>query len=358
MVSVIIPIYNVEKYIDRGLACILNQTYQDYEIILVDDGSTDGSLKQCTIQAEKNPCIKVFHKANGGAGSARNLGIEKSSGEYVYFFDIDDLAEIGLLEYCVSTMDNSAADMMVFSYRNKDDSSGQEYEIVMNDIIISSNEELREIYVDQFIMKMNGFPWNKMYRKSFLNKYHLRFEDLLIQQDEVFNLGIYPFITKVVLSSKILYTYFVYNKGNTRSRFIPQRFEIYKTVNQRFLRLMDFWKLEDNRMVNYMYQRLWSNTVSGLLQNLNSDYCSWSIREKQDEIDRIAKDPCIMEAIAKLRLKSSFEQRLYMKAIQKRSLVLLLYIHIVFDMFREINRRARRIITGRCSALNYQRPIA
>lgn len=333
-ITVIIPIYNVEKYIDRGLTNLLKQTYQDFEILLVDDGSTDSSPALCDAWAARYDQIRVFHKENGGSGSARNLGIENASGEYIYFFDIDDLADDALLECCVRTMDESEADMMVFSYRNKDVTTGQEYEIVMDDIRIYSNDELRSVYVDQFVMKMNGFPWNKLYRKSFLNEHHLRFEDLLIQQDEVFNLSLYPHVTKMIISSKVLYTYYIYNKGNTRSRFISERFDIYLTVNDRFRTLMEHWQLNDERLIKYMHRRLWVSTFEGLMQNVESDCCSWSSVEKNQELKRIVNDIKIQNAISYLYPTVGIEQRLYMKAAKARSFKILFMIYGFFNYLR------------------------
>lgn len=341
MVSIIIPIYNVEKYIDRGMKNILSQTYQDFEVILVDDGSTDGSPALCDAWAARYDQIRVFHKENGGSGSARNLGIENASGEYIYFFDIDDLADDILLEYCVSTMDDTDADIMVFSYRNEEVTASLKYEIVMDDIRINSNDELRNVYVDQFVMKMNGFPWNKMYRKSFLNAHHLRFEDLLIQQDEVFNLSTYPHVTKMVISSKVLYTYYIYNKDNTRSRFIPNRFDIYLTVNSRFRTLKEHWNLDDERLEKYMHRRLWSSTLEGLVQNFQSNCCLWTSDEKKGEIARIARETRIQDAIAYLLPLSSFEQRLYMKAVRIKSISMLLKVHDTLGLLRRIKKRVK-----------------
>lgn len=336
MVSVIIPIHNVEKYIDRGLTNILKQTYQDYEVILVDDGSTDGSPTLCNAWAERYGKIRVLHKENGGAGSARNLGIENAQGEYIYFFDIDDLADENLLSYCVQTMDASGADMMVFSFRNKDVTSKQEYDIVMDDIDICCNSELRDVFVDQFVMKINGFPWNKMYRRSFLNEHHLRFEDLLIQQDEVFNLSIYPHVTKMIISSEILYTYFIYHKGNTRTRFIPNRFDIYRTVNDRFRALKEHWQIEDERLERYMHRRLLNTTISGFLSDLRNERCTWTTEEKENVIAIIADDNRIKESIRYLYSSISLENRLYIKAIQRKSVTRLLRTRAFFGGLRKI----------------------
>lgn len=339
MVSVIIPIFNVETYIDRGVRQILQQDYKDIEIILVDDGSTDGSHSLCDALAARNAKIRVFHKENGGAGSARNVGIENARGEYIYFFDIDDLADEGLLEYCVRTMDDSDADMMVFSYRNEDVTTGQKYEIVMDDICIKSNDELQNVYVDQFVMKTNGFPWNKMYRKSFLNDHNLRFEDLLIQQDEVFNLNTYSHVNKMVISSKVLYTYYIYNKGNTRSRFIPNRFDIYLTVNERFRTLKQHWQLKDERLDKYMHRRLWGNAVGGYLQNIYSDKCTWTELDKKRELYRISENKEIKECVKSLYTSARIDERIIMKMVLTNSYSLLLCFNNILNTIRKLKTR-------------------
>ena len=92
-ISIIVPIYNVEKYLSRCVDSILNQTFTDFELILVDDGSTDNSGKICDEYAEKDCRIKVIHKDNWGVSSARNVGLENSVGEYIMFCDSDDFVE-------------------------------------------------------------------------------------------------------------------------------------------------------------------------------------------------------------------------------------------------------------------------
>lgn len=98
LVSVIIPVYNVEKYLRKCLDSVINQTYKELEIILVDDGSTDSSGKICDEYAQKDNRIKVIHKSNGGLSDARNVGIEKSNGEYICFIDSDDYIELDMFE--------------------------------------------------------------------------------------------------------------------------------------------------------------------------------------------------------------------------------------------------------------------
>ena len=90
LISVIVPVYNVREYIDRCVTSILQQTYKQFEILLIDDGSTDGSEKRCDNYKESDERIRVYHKKNGGLSDARNCGIQKAKGEYLTFIDADD----------------------------------------------------------------------------------------------------------------------------------------------------------------------------------------------------------------------------------------------------------------------------
>ena len=117
-VSIVIPDFKVEKYIDNCLNSLLNQTFKDYEIIFVDDGSPDNSGVKCDEYASKYPFVKVLHQQNSGAGKARNTGLEIASGEYVTFTDADDWAEPEMLEKSVAVLDTGYDLVMFGNYVN------------------------------------------------------------------------------------------------------------------------------------------------------------------------------------------------------------------------------------------------
>lgn len=116
LVSVIVPIYNVEKYLERCIESIRKQSYTDIEIILVDDGSSDGSSDICDKYIEKDDRISVFHKKNGGLGDARNVGVEKAKGKYILFVDSDDRIHEKLVEETVKEAEKNQADIVIFDY--------------------------------------------------------------------------------------------------------------------------------------------------------------------------------------------------------------------------------------------------
>ena len=314
IVSVIIPIYNVKPYIELGLRYLADQTFREYEIILIDDGSTDGSGEVCDNAAEANAKIRTLHQVNLGSGGARNAGLDASRGKYVYFYDIDDRVSPDLLENCVGKMEESKLDMMVFGFETVDVShGGKTDEVTFREHLIGSNDELRACYIDELLLVKNGngFVWNKFYRKSFLDKHHLRFENQRIQQDEVFNLKAYPHVERAYISPKTFYTYYIYSKGNTRSRFIPERFNIYVSIREHFESLKAYWQLDDPRLDDYLQKRFWNSLVGGVIPNLFHPNCPWTAKEQQEELEWITVHPLTQSCLQYMRHSLGFEGRLY-----------------------------------------------
>ena len=120
LVSIVLPIYNVEKYLDRCIESVINQTYRNLEILLVDDGSPDDCPQKCEEWAKKDGRIKVIHKANAGLGYARNTGIENASGEYICFFDSDDYIDPSTIEKAYNTAQKNNSDMVLFGHYDVD----------------------------------------------------------------------------------------------------------------------------------------------------------------------------------------------------------------------------------------------
>ena len=262
--SIIIPIYNVSKFIDTGIKYILKQSFKDYEVILVDDGSTDGSDVMCDNLAFENGVIRTFHQANAGSGPARNKGIAEARGKYIVFFDIDDSIEETLLQECYDDLcSNSFPEMLIFSYDSYDVKYKSLVASIFETIKCQNNDEVKNIYVDHLLgLKFNnGFVWNKVYSRILLINNKIEFPDILIQQDEVFNQIVYRHVSSLLISPKVLYHYIIYDKGNTRSKYIEDRFQIYNTVKDTFLELYNFWSLDNERMLKYVYTRFFNSII-------------------------------------------------------------------------------------------------
>lgn len=200
MISIILPIYNTESYLPKCIESILNQTYRNIEIIGVDDGSTDGSEMILDNYAREDPRIKVIHKKNGGESSARNVGLQMMSGQYVAFIDCDDWIEPDMYEKLIAYMLEKNVDMVASSwYRDRDDSS----EKIQNRLPVSEKTFGREELLN-YIYKRDdyrgfSYMWNKLYkRKLFYDADHklMLFDEDLILGGDVLYLG------KLVVNTK------------------------------------------------------------------------------------------------------------------------------------------------------------
>ena len=337
--SIIIPIYNVSRFIDSGIKYVLNQTFKDYEVILVDDGSTDGSDVKCDNLATAHPILRCFHQHNQGSGPARNKGIAEARGKYIVFFDIDDSIEKTLLQECYDELSSSGfPEMLIFSYDSYDVKYKSLVSSVFEPIKCQSNDDIKNIYVDHLLglKNHNGFVWNKVYSRAFLINNGVVFPNLLIQQDEVFNTQAYLFLNTLSISSRILYHYKVYDKGNTRSFFIYNRFDIYNTVKNEFLKLYSHWSLDDVRMLRYVYKRFFQSIVGSLNSFLSIDSKSKYYRERDVNMKLIMCCDETVDCISNLYILNLVPPRvkpwLYFKAIETRQLTLYKMVYF-YDRF-------------------------
>lgn len=162
MISIIVPIYNVEKYLSKCIKSIINQTYKDLEIILVDDGSTDNSGKICDEFAIKDNRIKVIHKKNAGVSSARNQGLDKANGDYIAFVDSDDYIEKDMYEKMVNVMNKYDVDIVSCNYNHVNEKI-EPFFILDKDEYINNKTELIE-KVFQY-KNYDMILFNKLYKK-------------------------------------------------------------------------------------------------------------------------------------------------------------------------------------------------
>lgn len=345
-VSVIVGLYNVEKFLrEDRLKEIYNQTFTDWELILVDDGSTDGTAAYIDAEAEKDSRIKVIHKPNGGLGSARNAGLDIAQGEYICSIDVDDHVEPDMLQYCVEVMDKRQTEVMMFGFWAITPQFGTTETIQLQETEINSNAELKEYFLDRilFVPNGNGFFWNKCYRRDFLEKYNLRFADQRIQQDEAFNLKVYEHLQHCYISPRVFYHYYIYSKGNNRSRFIPNRYEVYKSIYRQFRILQEKWGISDQRFEDYLRHRIYGNMHELLRFNLIHPKSTWTKTEKLAELDRVLADPEYNNAITyPVNAYKSMEQRLFEWAYSMRSLLAIRLFDDAFAAMRLIVRKFRR----------------
>ena len=203
-ISIIIPIYNVEKYLNRCIDSIINQTYINLEIILVDDGSTDNCPKICDEYAKKDSRIKVIHKKNGGVSSARNSGIINSSGEYIGFIDPDDYIEPTMYEELLYNLKKTNTKISMCGYSEvKNGKVVKSY--TYNNQIISSEQAIKDMFNGTFM----GTVCNKLFmKKLILNEKNILFnKNVHLWEDMLFLCEVLEPNLNISVCSNLLYNY-------------------------------------------------------------------------------------------------------------------------------------------------------
>lgn len=186
MISIIVPIFNVEKYLSECLNSIISQSISDYEVLLINDGSTDKSGDICDEYAQKDSRFKVYHKQNGGVSSARNFALEKIQGDWVYFCDADDLLYEKTLEILIRKFDDSVDCTMGGYIKINEQGNIIEDNKNHEENYMSIEEILVDFYHSKYKM-INGYIWNRLFRRCIIERYKLRFrEDIYIKEDGLF----------------------------------------------------------------------------------------------------------------------------------------------------------------------------
>jgi glycosyltransferase involved in cell wall biosynthesis len=226
LVSIIIPFYNVELYLLECLNSILNQSYKNYEIIMINDGSTDSSLSIANNFKIGNPSlrIKIIDQVNHGQAFSRNLGLEFATGEYISFVDSDDLIESTMLEEMLSTMIFYGLDVINCSYLNFYNDSKLDY-------ISKLNGRLNKILYDgksYFNLKPSVSPCDKLYKAKFLKDCNFSFIEGHYAEDVLALSQIYFYAKKVMYIDKVLYKYRRNSSNSTRNSKdnLPKRIKL------------------------------------------------------------------------------------------------------------------------------------
>lgn len=200
-VSMIVPVYQVEKYIGQCIESVLNQTFQDFELILIDDGSKDNSGRICDLYAAKDERIRVIHTENRGAAAARNTGLDQASGKYITFLDGDDYLAENMIERLHQVIDDSAYDMVVCDFLNLLPNENDNFIVHLKERTVNGREVLEHLKNE----KSYGVwtvVWNKIYTREILK--NLRFPNGKYFEDEFFSNQLYLNSNQIHVISDVL----------------------------------------------------------------------------------------------------------------------------------------------------------
>lgn len=256
-ISIIVPIYNVEKYIDKAMESIVNQTYKNLEIILINDESKDKSIKICEKYIKNDTRIKLVNQKNKGLSGARNTGLENATGDYIMFIDPDDTFELNACENLYKEIEKTNADYVIANYRNmdEDDTKWDKPAFDTNKykkMQVSIKEPTKCFYV------MNSGVWNKIFRKEFLDAIKVKFVEKTPAEDAIFTTYCFIKAQKVYYTPEIVYNYRLRESDSISSNCSKEYFlginRAYKMIYNNFKEnnQIDFYRFFYAKSMNYI----------------------------------------------------------------------------------------------------------
>jgi len=256
-ISVIIPVYNVEKYIEKCINSVLAQTFTNFECILINDGSLDNSGKICDEYAIKDERIKIVHQKNGGVSSARNAGLDVALGEWVTFVDSDDWVEQNYLELMYNNAINNDCDLSICGIQS----------FAENGEFIEKSKRTAIIFFDKISAKKTLLDFkyfttavvSKLVRRKYINEYNIRFDsEIKVCEDGLFWFEVIDKINKVLYDSTICYNYL---RNSTSSTFSENYFINYMDV---FIATKKMLLLEKNEAVRNKIKSYEASIANGV----------------------------------------------------------------------------------------------
>lgn len=227
LISIVVPVYNVEDYLDACITSILEQTYENIEIILVDDGATDHSGQMCDYYEKKDKRIKVIHKENGGLSDARNVGILHAKGRYVVFVDSDDIVSHNLIEYLYKLIDKNLADIGICDPVH----CYPEHEIIFEKETKQHSFHAEDAIVEMLYQKtFLVSAWGKIFKKEYFDE--LTFPYGMLFEDSAIMYKVFEKADKIVYGNARLYGYMHRENSITTRKFSKRDCDILIICNQ------------------------------------------------------------------------------------------------------------------------------
>lgn len=343
-VSIIVPIYNVEQYLDRCLDSLVNQTFQDIEIIGVNDGSTDNSFDVLNTYAKKDKRIKVINKINEGLSKSRNRGIEASNGDYIMFVDSDDWIDKNMI-YRMYKEANEDVDLVICTYTRVFENKS--IQRIINDMpkhkVYDKEEFIRKIYRrlvgpigeelrnPQYLDCLST-AWSKLYKSSLIKENEIKFidTDIVSTEDTPFNVELFNYVEKCVFINEPLYNYW---KGNSSSITTKYRERLDDKCNNLHNYIEDI--ISKNKRDETFYKALENRrclSMLGLGLNECSETNKISTRDKISNIKHILENEKMEKSFSQLELKYFPVHWRIFYALNKYKLSTLIYL-----MLKSIN---------------------
>ena len=301
-ISVIVPVYQAEKYLKKCVESVVKQTFSDWELLLIDDGCTDDSPAICDQCAAEDDRIRVFHKKkNGGVSAARNLGLNEAKGECIAFLDVDDRFEFRALETMWCLREQTGADTVGCAHLNLYANGNKSVEPLLP-AGVYDEQGIREGIVHPLLgdrLKVpvfNGFIWRYLFSADIIHSARITFEGAYLE-DELFLMEYFCNAKKLAVTEQPLYRYFL-NPSSATHRYMKDFMKVFGRFMERKEALVKKYQLEEARP-----QWRENSNWAGLLIAIGNEYApgnSASIRERQKAVKELCRRPEMAKAITEL----------------------------------------------------------
>lgn len=341
LVSIIVPVYNAEKYLKKSIKSIISQTYKNIEIICIDDGSNDKSLEILHKFADEDQRIRIIHKKNEGVSLARNTGLENAKGDFVLFVDSDDWIEKNLCETLLFYMEKKELDVVMCSYIREKGGESQKKVIFDNDIIFLEKDVKEKLH--QRMIGIRGKElahpenadalctvWGKLYRRKIIEDYGIRFYDIKeigTYEDGLFNLSYFEHTKKAMFIKRYLYHYRKTNEESITHAYNPD-------LQLQWKRLFHIMKvyIKKNKLSRNYRQALQNRISLSLIPlgiNIVSQKCP--IWKKIKDIRNVLEEKSYKTSIKTLDIKyMPFHWKIFFHAAKwKNTFVVVILLNVI-----------------------------
>lgn len=279
LVSIIIPVHNSEKYLKNCINSILNQTYKNIEIIVIENGSTDTSLE--ILKSYKNK-INLIKLKSSGLSKARNKGLDVSTGTYIAFVDSDDFIEPNMIEELVKNIEENKSDLSICNINEIHENTKKT--IKRNEY---PNKIIENKTINKNFIKFNYAVWNKLYKRELIEKNNIRFPNDIKYEDISFSLNYLSICNKISKVNKYLYNYIIHNKSEQTT--VDERvYDIFKIMNicTSFITAKDLESIYIKELTTYALKmryvknkKLRKEFINKVYEELNTNYPNWKLND-------------------------------------------------------------------------------
>lgn len=301
-VSVIMPVYNNEKTLERAVESILNQSMYGFELILVNDGSTDRSAQICDEYAKKEPLlVEVIHQKRLGLGIARNKGLYKSSGEYIYFADATDIFDNKLLQANINLAKEKKSELVVFGFSAPEDNNVEIESHLPRMPLISEKDDFRNHYRNFH----HFYPYalyNKIYKRDYLFKNRIHFSNIPKREDAFFNLNVYRNLKSVAFNRGV-YCHKLENESLLSAKYDPNLYEIQLQLARNLEMLMLDW--DYTNVYTDLIAEEYFKAAYIELNNVCSKESPFSFNQQVERMEQVLQEGNIQDKLQSIPLTSA-----------------------------------------------------